>query len=94
VVPLASNDLFGGVHLGQRAERIQAAQSCKLVGSRSIRNHVAHFKETRSDWTNPTRFARWSKGTKPRNPRQAQLFSRARFRVDFSDNQTFNVVGL
>jgi hypothetical protein len=29
VVPLASNDLFGGAHLGQHAERIQAAQPFK-----------------------------------------------------------------
>jgi hypothetical protein len=27
--PLASNDLFGGAHLGQDAERIQAAGPCK-----------------------------------------------------------------
>jgi hypothetical protein len=38
--PLASNDLFGGAHLGQHAERIQPNNYSSVVGSRSIRNHV------------------------------------------------------
>jgi hypothetical protein len=29
LIPLASNDLFGGAHLGQHAERIQAAKPFK-----------------------------------------------------------------
>jgi hypothetical protein len=29
VIPLASNDLFGGAHLGKNAERIQAAKPFK-----------------------------------------------------------------
>src|SRR5437870_13028115 len=91
--PLASNDLFGGAHLGQHAERIQAAQPFKhrrhLVVSQP---RQAACKETRSDSTNPTRFARWSKGTKSRNLRQAQLFSSPTFNLRFSDHQTFNIV--
>jgi hypothetical protein len=56
--PLASNDLFGGVPLGQHAERIQAAQPFKhRRQSLDPQPRKAAFKETRSDSTNPTRFA-------------------------------------
>src|SRR5438105_4184718 len=66
VVPLASNDLFGGAHLGQHAERIQAAQPFKyrrqLLAAQARK---AACKETRSDSTSLHIIRRWSKGTKP-----------------------------
>jgi hypothetical protein len=40
VVPLASNDLFGGAHLGQHAERIQAAQPFKPRRQCPLHNHA------------------------------------------------------
>jgi hypothetical protein len=52
--PLASNDLFGGAHLGQHAERIQAAKPCKhrrQLLAAQVRK--AACTEMRSDSTRP-----------------------------------------
>ncbi len=84
LIPLASNDLFGGAHLEKHAERIQAAKPFKRRRqSLDPEPRKAAIIETRSDATNPTRFVRWSKGTKSRNVRQAQLFSSPRVNLRF-----------
>jgi hypothetical protein len=92
--PLRSNDLFGGAHLGQDAERIHGAQSFKIRRQwQQEEPRKAADQTTRSDSTIPTRSIDKTTGTKPREVREAQPFSRERFNVDFSDNQTFNIVG-
>jgi hypothetical protein len=92
VVPLASNDLFGGAHLGQHAERIQAAQPFKLRRQLlTPQPRKAAIIETRSDSTNPTRFAAGRQELNHATALCATIFPREA-RDAFSDNQTLNIV--
>jgi len=93
VVPLASNDLFGGAHLGQHAERIQPNNHSSVVGSRSIRNHVKPPSKKRG----AIRPAQDDSPAGRRELNHATLVKRNCFPAqhstcDFSDNQTFNIV--
>jgi hypothetical protein len=45
--PLRSNDLFGGVPLGQHAERIQAAQPFKIRRHCPSNNHAELYSKKR-----------------------------------------------
>src|SRR5436853_5606779 len=93
LIPLASNDLFGGAHLGQYAERIQPNNHSSVVGSRSIRNHVKPPSKKRGA-IRPTQH---DSPAGRRELNHATSSSATVFQPnippgDFSDNQTFNIV--
>jgi len=79
---------FGGDHVGKYAERCQPRRHSSTDYRAPAQPRQAIRKETRSDATSPTHLAVFTAGTKPRNLREAQLFSSESAPVEISDNQT------
>src|SRR5438552_696841 len=75
LVPLASNDLFGGAHLGQSAERIQAAQPFKQrrVGARRV-TAQSHTQRNAERFHQPNTIRSPVEENLTTQPRSAQLF--------------------